>query len=326
MQAKGARTPLYQITGDSDRLPLLRPGSMPEVTPQLSVVVAATESADLEECLSSLEEQSKDKDVEIIVAIACGDESVHVVVARYPQVIFIQCPWNSTLPHLLGAGIARSTGDIIAISDSSCAIDGHWISAILKAHETPYPVIGGAVEVARCRNNVDWAAYFCEYGQFMHPLAEGVVNELPGNNVSFKRDTLDKGREFVRKGFWKTYWCRKLQEEGIPLISMPSMVVYYRKSYRLSPFLIRRFHHGRCFAGMRVARTSIPRRACYVAGAPILPFLLLARITRSVASKGRYRKEFLFSLPFSLLAIAGWSLGEFWGYLAGPGNSCRYIT
>jgi Glycosyl transferase family 2 len=293
--------------------------------PTLSVVVASTDSDGLEECLSSLERQRKDTDAEIIIATRCGPQSVQHIVARYPKVQFLQCPEHATLPLLLRAGIAHSAGDIIAITDSTCTVDHHWFSAILKAHETSCSIVGGAVEVGRCRSKLDWAAYFCEYGQFMHPLTEGSVDELPGNNVSFKRETLSKGREFVENGFWKTYWCRKLREDGVPLISAPSMVVYYRKSVRFLPFLIRRFHHGRCFAGMRVARTSIRTRMYYVVGSPVLPILFLARIIRSIASKRRYRKEFALSFPFSLLAIFGWSLGEFCGYLAGPGHSCGHV-
>ena len=159
----------------------------------------------------------------------------------------------------------------------------------------------------------------------MHPLKEGIVDELPGNNISFKREILNRGRRFVRNGFWKTYWCRELQAEGIQLISNPSVLVRYRKKYRLGSFLIRRFTHGRCFAGMRIKKDLVFKRACYLIGTVILPLMFLWRIITDMINKKRHIKEFVISFPITVMAVVIWSLGEFWGYLTGPGNSCDKI-
>ena len=238
---------------------------------------------------------------------------------------FIRLAKGANLPELWGEGISQSTGAVIAVTESTCRPDSCWINSILKAHESANPVIGGAVEISKAARLVDWAAYFCEYGQFMYPLKEGPANELPGNNVSFKRWVLEIGQDFVQNGFWKTYWCRELQEEGIPLVLMPSILVYYNKTYRLVPFLIRRFHHGRCFGGMRATAISSLRRFCYAIGSPLLPFLFLARSIHAIIPKKRYLKEFILSFPISILAILMWSFGEFCGYIAGKGQSCSYI-
>lgn len=295
--------------------------------PWLTIIIASGYSiGDLERCLSVLALQAVDRQVEIIVADCCQDESLAAMMARYPRVQFIRFGEKVTLPMLWGAGIKRAKGQVIAITDSTCEVDSHWVSAIEEAHQTSGPVIGGSVEInGRTRTLVDWAAYFCEYSQFMKPLRNGVVQELPGNNISFKRSALEKGREFTRNGFWKTYWCRTLQEEGIELVSAPSIVVYYNKSYELGAFLVRRFHHGRCFAGMRVSRVAIPTRACYVVGTTLLPFIFMLRVVRVAIAKRRHLSQFILSLPITLLAILSWSVGEFCGYLVGTGKSCSYI-
>ncbi|HUG37728.1 MAG TPA: hypothetical protein VML54_12295, partial [Candidatus Limnocylindrales bacterium] len=166
---------------------------------------------------------------------------------------------------------------------------------------------------------------FCDYGQFMRPLPEGTASELPGNNISLKRWVLERGREFVAPQFWKTYWCRRIQADGIRLHATPSIVVYYRKSFRLAPYLRHRFHSGRCFAGMRLRELSRLRRACYVAAAPVLPIVLTARMLRKTLGKRRHLAELALSLPISVLAILSWALGELCGYLAGPGVSCDHV-
>ncbi len=294
--------------------------------PELSVVIASDHGIrEADRCLKALLQQRGNEKIELIVADSRIDDSLQEIMTKYPEVEFIRFPEKTPLSMLWGGGIARSRGEIIAITDSTSVADCNWVPAILKAHESVHPVIGGAVEAAEGKNMVDWAAYFCEYGQFMRPLPEGPADVLAGNNISFKRWTLTKGQEFVQNGFWKTYWCRQLQEEGIQLVSTPSIVIYDKKSYRLLPFLIRRFHHGRCFAGMRISQISGFKRASYILGSPLLPFLFLARTISAIVPKRRHLKQFMLSLPISIVAIMVWSVGEFCGYLAGAGESCAYI-
>ena len=295
-------------------------------SPQLSVVIASAQSEkELERSLEALMRQAFLPNVEVVVADCCHEGVINAVKLRFPTVKFQKLPRTTTLPYLWAAGINSSEGQLIAFTDTSCIVEDNWISAILKAHDSDNPVIGGAVEVRGCQGWTDWAAYFCEYGQFMSPLKPGMAGELPGNNLSFKRGMLEKGVEFVQDGFWKTYWCRRLQEDGIQLVLDPSIIVTCQKPYRLIPFLVRRFHHGRCFAGMRVKKAPLLLRSYFLAGAPILPLIFLARLIKSISSKGRYYMEFALSFHVSLLAILSWSVGEFWGYLTGPGNSCAHI-
>ncbi len=294
--------------------------------PELSIVVAAREASnDFANFLNGLTQQVGGQQIEIIVA-GCPSAAARISAADYPSVAFIQLPEKATLPKLLQAGIARSRGGVIAITDTTCEPDPGWVRAILEAHKAPAPVIGGAVEMNGFSRLTDWAAYFCEYGQFMMPLTNGPAAEVPGNNLSFKRRALDSGKEFTGDGFWKTYWCRKLQEEGIELELRSSMIVYYKQTFELLPFLVRRFHHGRCFAGMRVARASLLTRVAYATGSFLLPFVFFWRTVSRVVSKKRYLTRFFLSLPIIALAVVSWSIGECSGYLSGTGKSCAQVT
>jgi hypothetical protein len=290
--------------------------------------VIITSTSSLQEvltCLSTITQQSCRQRLEIIVPYGADDASPETIATNYPDVICIRLQRATPLPRLLGAALARATGEVVAITDASCGIDAHWVSAILQAHAGPHPIIGGAVEPEGLRTLVDWAAYFCDYGQFMLPLTEGVVNEVPGNNISVKRRALARGREFVEGEFWKSSWCRRMQMEGLSLYTVPSIVVYYRKSFRLWQYLVHRFHNGRCFAGMRLAQLSHVGRGVYVAASPVLPALFCARLLKTVLPKRRYLGRLCRSFPIIALATASWALGECVGYLLGPGVSCRHV-
>ncbi|HEV8722550.1 MAG TPA: hypothetical protein VGW77_18180 [Candidatus Binatia bacterium] len=298
---------------------------MISTTPVLSVIVASTAPLqDVPTCVQTLMQCRATQPVEIILAYAADRELSEASTAPYTDVTFIRLP-RASLPQLLGTAIARANGEIMAITDATCAIDEHWISATLEAHTASYPVIGGAVEPDGLSTLVDWAGYFCDYGQFMFPLNTGVVRHVPGINISLKRWALSKGREFVEGEFWKAYWCRHLQVKGFPLHIEPSMLVFYRRSFSFWPFLRLRFHHGRCFAGMRRAQITRWRRFMYVLGSPLLPVLFCLRFIRALFPKRRHIRQLVLSFPIVVLAMVGWALGEFCGYLSGPNVSCRHV-
>ncbi len=296
---------------------------------ELSVVVASLYTlSELKYCLCRILVQSRavSSIIEIIV-VDCGlKEKADEWIEKFPAVEFVVFSERTSLAKLLGAGIARASGAIIVVTDSSCIVAGNWISSILRAHEAEKsPVIGGAVEMSKNGKLTDWAAYFCDYGEFMPPAPRGIVEVVPGNNFSVKRAALRRGTEYVAPEFWKTLWHRQLQSEGIELFSEPAIRVGWRKTYKLNSFLVRRFHQGRCFAGMRFAEQTFSRRIFYSVGSIFLPVVFLYRIAAPVLRRKRFFGKFLLSFPIIVLAVIFWSVGEAFGFLAGTGTSCGRI-
>lgn len=295
---------------------------------KLSIVIASLYSpTDLKNCLESVL-TNEQTEIEIIVADCCLKSKTAEWIDKYPATNFIEFSEKTSLEVLLGTGIARAEGEIIAITDSSCVVAVDWISSILRAHQTEEsPVIGGTVEMNESsRSLTNWAAYFCDYGQFMPPAPRGIASAVPGNNLSVKSWALAKGTEYVENEFWKTLWCCRLQSEGIELFSEPTISISWRKNYRLLPFLHRRFQQGRCFAAMRVADEKNSKRILYAAGSVALPILLLFRTISPIIPKRRYFGKLLVSFPVIVLAVVFWSAGEAFGNLAGKGKSCERIN
>jgi hypothetical protein len=277
----------------------------------------------LQDCLDSIL-ADRAVDVEIIVTARGSKRPITGLSDRYRNVEFVDFPARTRLPVLLAAGIARSTGEIVALTDSSCVVSGGWASSILKAHDAEWPVVGGAVEMSGNKKLTNWAAYFCDYSQFMSPAA-GAVSAVPGNNLSIKRAALKIGSGFVENEFWKTHWCRTLQASGIELFLDPSISVQCNKHYEPAAFLVRRFHQGRCFAGIRGNGMRKLKRVLFAAGTPILPLLLTVRAARPIMRQKRFWGKFVLSLPMMLAAGFLWAAGEAVGYLAGSGASADLI-
>jgi glycosyltransferase involved in cell wall biosynthesis len=296
---------------------------------ELSVVVASLYALpDLKNCLDAILEQSEiaSSAIEIIIADCCLKEKTAEWIEKFPAIEFIEFPPKTSLAKLLGAGIACANGEIIAVTDSSCVVADDWISSITRAHAAEKsPVIGGAVEMSENGKLTDWAAYFCDYGEFMPPAPCGIAAVVPGNNFSVKRPALRVGAEFVAPEFWKTLWCRQLQSEGVELFSEPAIRVGWRKTYKLDSFLVRRFDQGRCFAGMRFAEQTFSKRIFYSVGSIFLPVVFLYRRAVPVFRRKKFVGKFILSLPIIVLAIVSWSVGEASGFLFGAGTSCGRV-
>jgi hypothetical protein len=283
----------------------------------------------LRECLDSLRSQVNPDETEVIVA--GPRDGATSVVENVEWARLVESIEPCTIPRLLGAGITASAGEIIAITDSSCVVAEDWIGSIVRAHQSQLrhhqhnTIIGGAVEIDGQPKAVEWAAFFCEYAQFMLPLSPEPASEIPGNNLTFRREALDQAARYAHPEFWKTYWSGEMRRLGAQVLAAPEIVVRQEKHYEPRAFLVRRFDHGRCFAAMRLESSPVLLRWVYGAGSLLLPFILTARVISTVRAKRRYLRQFCLSFHFVLLAVVAWSLGELCGYFAGAGKSCSRL-
>jgi len=304
-------------------------GTADAKVPQFSVVVAWQHAGQpLASCLASLRAQTGLPAGAIEVIVASGLQG-KADPGGYPQPDTGACLVEAdggSLPILHGLGIAASRGRLVALTEAHCTFPPDWATLAIAAHgRSDAAAIGGAVEPGASLRAPDWALYFCDYGQFLPPLTAGPTRDLPGNNVVFRRDVLDRAPEAGRVGFWKTFYCLQLADEGHLLLADPSLVVSYHR--RLSPAGIvrRRFVHGRCFGAMRARRSSRARRVLFALAGPAVPWLMLARLVRRAWPKRRFRRQLLGTMPLALLCLFVWAVGEWMGNLFGAGCSCSEL-
>ncbi len=299
----------------------------PDNKKKISVVIPSVNGLPIIiECLESIYRQ-KNSDISEVIVIDCSNEQTRKVIGETFNDITLIHPQNKrTIPELRAIGIKEAKCDIVAMIEDHCLVHENWFTEILKAHESGYVAIGGAVENACCDRILDWATFFCEYSAFIQPVPLGSVSDLPGNNVSYKRrEIINVLGETINKGVWEGFLHQKLMEQGYELFSTPSLVVYHKKAFCFFEFIAQRFYYSQSFAGMRNMEFSFTKRIVYSAFCLFLPFLLMLRLCLRVLPKGRLRKEFVLSIPFLFVFTIVWAIGEFWGYLFGAGDSLLHI-
>jgi len=294
--------------------------------PTISVITVSVNCSPLIiECLRALNNQQGDFNAEIIVVSCCDNETAELIRKNFPNVMLLQFSERLAIPQLRAIGMSHATANIVAVTEDCCIPQEDWVCEIIKAHESGYQAVGGVVEKTNCAGIIDCACYLCEYSHAMLPIPYGEVNGIPGNNASYKREILDKVDKSIKRNYWEFFLHEEMRKLGVKFLSVPTIVVSKRKEFGFLYFLTQRFHYSRSFAGMRRTKIPVPKLLLHALFSPLLPFLMIQRIAKQVVQKKRYRKEFLLSLPVMAVLSVGHALGEFAGYLFGPGNSLNKV-
>lgn len=291
---------------------------------ELSIVLAAAHSrAGLEACLTSLNEQIAGGETEVIAVCNYCEVAGRSIQEAFPFVQLIDAPPGTTVPELRTLGIHAATGRMVALLEDNSIVAPTWCRAIRRAHDASHAIVGGAVERVGTHRAVDWAVYFYEYGKYMLPCVEGESATLSGNNVSYKRALLQEVEHEFRDGFFEAFLHERLRGQGRTLYMAPDAVVYHTMNYRVGDVLVQTYHHGRHYAGRRVAVASRVTRFGFAAGSTLLPLILPMRIAQLVLQRRRHLWELTVAMPYLVLFMTSWACGELMGYLCGEGESVR---
>ena len=280
----------------------------------------------IDDCLRSLEAQSRELDTEVIV-VAAGDEAYSSRISgEFPWVRVIHVPGTQTVPDLRLRGVEEATGDHVAIIEEHCLASPQWLHQALAAlGDGDYVAAGGPVVDYGYARMRDWVVYFCEYNGSLPPAPEGETVSLNAANIAYRRSLLIDNADLLREGYWEATLHPAVLLEGKRFLSVPDMVVHHRGPFNFGYYLRQRYWFSRAFAGARASSQSRAKRVAYLVGAPAMPALLLARMALRVWRKRCRVGRFVAALPLIIPALTVFVVGEWVGYLLGPGDSLSKV-
>ncbi|HEY1759122.1 MAG TPA: hypothetical protein VGG72_27365 [Bryobacteraceae bacterium] len=284
---------------------------------RLSVVVAAQDAGrHLQACLAVLVPQVSSTGMEVIVADGSGSAGSGLTI-EFPEVRFLNVSGHPTVPRLWSAGIEAARGSIVCLTIENCAPAPNWIASLLSAHEAKWPGIGGAIELDPNAGLVDTAVYFCRYSSYILPFSPRFLEDIPGDNCSYKREALEPVRDLMMDGFWETFIHQDMRRRGEQLLSDPSSVVVFTGGLSAWRFFKRRYVHGRYFAARRGRDFTLPQRLVRAVAFPAVFAMLFQRISGRVWRNARHRTRLAMTIPLVGCFLMAWAVGEASGYLAG---------
>ena len=286
---------------------------------ELSVIVASYNSrSTIRECLRSLGEQVTQRPFEVIVVDSSCDATGDLVAAEFPEVRLVRFSGRKFPGSARNAGIAAAAAEIVSFVDADCVARNDYVEQVLMAHENPAVAIGGAIANHGPANLVAWAAYLCEFTEWMPDGPARRIRNIATANLSYKKWVFQKYGRFLEGTYGSdTDFNWRLGRHGHRLLWLPSIAVSHRSIGELREFLRHEFHHGKDCARMRI------RSQCFGAGRRWLYaacFLLIALKLFSVIAYRNIRNRtclshFLRAWPLVAAGLVAWSLGELAAYL-----------
>jgi hypothetical protein len=292
-------------------------------TPDLTVVVPSVNGwTALEPCLQALFEQQGDPRLEILLPDRLGPAVRTEVARRYPAVRILEAEPGTTIPALRAIAFRAATAPIVGVIEDHLIVPPDWASKMLTAHRNGAQVVGGSIENAALDRLSDRAAFLCEYGHCLTPPPPGPAPALPGNNITYRSDLLERFAHVIERGGWEYELHEALRLGGVELENRPEISAGHLMRYRHAwEYAGQRFLYSRSFAALRLRDRGLLTRVGYGLAATVLPPILLARLVSRVWRSPSHRADLFRSLPLQLLFVTAWAAGETAGAWLGPGDA-----
>jgi len=279
---------------------------------EISVVVGSVESEhSIRDCLRSISDSAKGRNVELIVADASHDGTAGLVRLSFPDVKLISMPAGMLTPRLWLEGYTRSTGDAVAFTTGHCVVPSGWLAELQDALRAGAAAAGGPITLAPQSTLVDAAVYFLRYSAFMGGVSPDpyTVPEIAGDNSMYARAALSSHLAPGADGFWEVDINRRLRSAGQTLTMVPRASVSFGRSAPLKVISRHRFAHGVHSGKWRSAEGGVSPWRTMLA-APVVPFVLLLRIVNRVRAASGDVALVARCAPLVLWLGACWAAGE----------------
>lgn len=298
---------------------------MSAVGPRVSILVlVGDQRARAAECLASILSQRRIEDAEILL-LECG-QSLHPPLpgSERPSLRRLECPRPSSSGMARAFAVREAAAPVVAFVEEHVRVPEGWLPAVIRAHESsPAAAIGPVVICANPGEGVSDAIHLMNYSEYLpgSPLREDLAM-LEGHNCTYKRNVLlgyGERLPLLMSNEPLLHWRMRREGHGVQL--NPEIRVVHRNETRLRDICRGYFLWSLSFGASRavIQHFSRGRRWLYALGAPLVPFVRIARIGRSALRRRRPEllRTLVRHLPSIFLAQLVSALGQSVGLLVG---------
>ncbi len=295
-------------------------------TPAMSIILATPDNYEaIRKTIKHLRRQSVKHQLElIIVAPSCSslhaDESE---LGDFFQVRIVEAGTMTSIGSANTKGIRQATASIVALAEDHAFPAPGWAEALIAAHQGPWAAVGPMIRNPNDPKNViAWADVLIGFGEYLSPCESGVVERLPGNNSSYKRDLLlQYGSQLETMMENETLIHKDLRQKGHQLYLETRAQVFHLNFETLTSFLTVKFLSGRVFGAARAQGWALPYRLFYACATPLIPWVRYRRYKKHWNALRKFK-----TLPWGVIPMAWCGLlisatGELIGCCCGAGQA-----
>jgi glycosyltransferase involved in cell wall biosynthesis len=218
--------------------------------PKASVVICAYNAeSTMEACLQSLL-QLRYPNLEVIVVDDGSTDATAEIARRFPFRVIHQ--ENKGLSSARNVGIAASTGEYVAFTDSDCVVDPDWLTYLIGAMVRHGWVAAGGPNLPPPEDSRVPACVAMAPGGPTHVLVnDDVAEHIPGCNMAFRRETLQQmdcfDPIFTSAGD-DVDLCWRLQNRGLQIGFSPAAMVWHFRRNTVGAYLRQQRGYGKAEA------------------------------------------------------------------------------
>jgi hypothetical protein len=242
---------------------------------------------------------------------------------------WIIVPSVETSGDAMDAAVRGASAPFVVYAEEHSYFAIDWAERLVSAHAAGHDVVGFAIENANPGTLTSWAQLYAQFGPLVAPVESGESSFLGGHHVSYRRSLLlEYGDRLAVMLEDEAALFLDLRARRIPMHIAGGAVSRHVNLSSLRAYMYMDYLGQRSFAATRATQSGWgwPRRVAWSAAAPIIPLLRMSRSIRDIRRTGRSRSLLPRILgPMALGLIAG-GVGEFMGYMFGPGRAAEHRT
>jgi GT2 family glycosyltransferase len=228
-------------------------GGLPPLSeyPKVSVVVCAYNAeSTMDGCLSSLQ-ALRYPAYEVVVVDDGSTDRTGGIAERYEGVHVIHQE-NKGLSAARNVGIAASTGEIIAFTDSDCVVDPDWLHYLVASFlSSGLPAVGGPNLPPPEDSLVASCVAAAPGGPLQVLLNDEEAEHIPGCNMAFRREVLEEIGGFdpiFRAAGDDVDICWRLQQRGYRIGWSPAAMVWHFRRNTVKAYVGQQRGYGKAEA------------------------------------------------------------------------------
>lgn len=222
---------------------------------------------------------------------------------------------SALIPELWRDGILRARAPRVALTTGHCIPHQDWVASLLAADLRANVGVGGLFELDPRCSAVQKSIYLLRYLAFAPPQHSREVADIAADNAVYRRAEIMANSDLLKDGFWEPSFHRRFAADGLSLCIIPEMKVAYFGRELAADFARQRRAHGCEYGESRARGRPFPQRIIFLLMSPLIPVVILARVTRRACRKSTYLSALPVALPWLLWFVGSWSVGECAGYL-----------
>jgi len=262
----------------------------------------------------------------IAIVDVAGDQFADLRTCGPSRIIYLRRAPAATWGTARAEGWRASSSAAVAFIEDHCFPARTWAEHVADAYRTgDWAAVGYAFTNANPGSRTSRGSFLADYGIFAHPAQSGVVVRTQSNNISYRRDAVERlgiPLALFLENDWNAQ--KALREAGGRIYQDARALAAHHNFETIGEIMQEGFSHCRTMAATRVKREGWREARRYAQGLatfPVAPVVRGYRLLREIWNKPGQRKEFLRALPELAAAFASAASGEAVGYLVGIGEA-----